>query len=473
MRFSVRSVLLSVALIAAAVVAAVLVPAITLAIGLLGAAVGTSFSRGLVVFFVSGFLGFMGALYWRTRNTLGCNMFRYSIRGLMFFTLAVGLLLGWWLDHRSLSAAKSEAAEDARMLSWLTLPGRMLCGNEAGYVAQIREKYGAHPRETTAIMLWEDVETEESQEERDFVEVEKSALLRLIEDVSRCKSLSVVPALVQVLLSTDRDIRLACARALIGIGSGVDTVRLALQSALENDEDRDVRIVAAQGLGKLGFDAPEVMPALIAALDDTDGNVVGAAAASIAQFKHEAVSAIPALLQVLKSPATRHVQLTLDMFYERPVRYDAVEALRRVARNDERVKHAIQSVLVEERDDEVRAMAAGALYDLTKDSRLALPHLRNALKSRSEYARLLALDELKNLGSEASVAIDDAISLLGHGSAVTRQYAAEILGRIGKRAARALPSLRELAGKDPDEQVRSAAKAAIDQFLDSSRAPKD
>jgi hypothetical protein len=91
-------------------------------------------------------------------------MLLYSIRELMFFTLAVGLSLGWWLDHRSLSAAKSEAAEDARMLSWLTLPGRLGCGMEAGYAAQIREKYEVRPFEATAVALWEDVETEQSQE---------------------------------------------------------------------------------------------------------------------------------------------------------------------------------------------------------------------------------------------------------------------------------------------------------------------
>jgi hypothetical protein len=209
-------------------------------------------------------------------------MLRYSIRELMFFTLAVGLSLGWWLDHRSLSEAKSEAAEDARMLSWLTLPGRIMCGNEAGCLMQIREKYGARPFESTAVAVWEDVETVE------HLIVEKSVLLRLIEEVAQSKSQSAVPALLKLLGSMDSDTntRLASMRALVSIGSSTHEVRRALQTALANDEDRGVRAMAAQGLGTLRFEADQVMPALIAALDDDDEEVRSAAKAAVDQKVH-------------------------------------------------------------------------------------------------------------------------------------------------------------------------------------------
>jgi hypothetical protein len=93
-------------------------------------------------------------------------MFRYSIRELMLFMLAFGLSLGWWLDHRSLSTAKLEAAEDARMLSWLTLPGRIGCGMEFGYAEQIREKYGARPLQITP-SSWEGIDTEQTTTDDD------------------------------------------------------------------------------------------------------------------------------------------------------------------------------------------------------------------------------------------------------------------------------------------------------------------
>jgi HEAT repeat protein len=289
-----------------------------------------------------------------------------------------------------------------------------------------------------------------------------------MEEVARAKSQSAVPALLKLFgsMDSDKDTRFASARALVEIGSSTNEVRRALQSALKNDEDRGIRTIAARGLGTLRFEARQVMPALIAALEDNDGNVIAAAAECITRFKQEASAAIPALLQLLKSPATRHVQITLDFFAVRPVRYDAIAALREVVGKDERVEQALQSLLEKETDDEVRAMAAWTLYGLKKDSRLAVLHLRQALKSRSVSARLLALEALSDLGTEASGAVDDIIKLLGYKDALTRRFAAEALGRIGKPAARAVPLLRE----DPDEEVRSAAKAALDRNV---RLPRE
>lgn len=74
MQFSVATLLLAMALFAAAFAAIVLerriddpmrkVPAIALAIWLLGSGVGAFFSRGLLMFFIAGFIGFVAAYWW-------------------------------------------------------------------------------------------------------------------------------------------------------------------------------------------------------------------------------------------------------------------------------------------------------------------------------------------------------------------------------------------------------------------------
>jgi hypothetical protein len=69
-------------------------------------------------------------------------MLRYSTRELALVILAVGLSLGWWLDRSALSAAKLEAAEDARALAFLSDPDWTLCGPDAFILTTLREKYG-------------------------------------------------------------------------------------------------------------------------------------------------------------------------------------------------------------------------------------------------------------------------------------------------------------------------------------------
>lgn len=67
-------------------------------------------------------------------------MFRFTLREMFLLTACTALGTGWWLDHR----AKAEAAEDARMLAHFSRPGGVMCGQEAVWLAQLQEKYGAN-----------------------------------------------------------------------------------------------------------------------------------------------------------------------------------------------------------------------------------------------------------------------------------------------------------------------------------------
>jgi hypothetical protein len=66
-------------------------------------------------------------------------MFRFTIRELGTLTLAAGLALGWWLDHR----ANAAAAKDAKFLAEVAEHG-CHCQLVAQFL-ELKEKYGVKP----------------------------------------------------------------------------------------------------------------------------------------------------------------------------------------------------------------------------------------------------------------------------------------------------------------------------------------
>jgi HEAT repeat protein len=122
----------------------------------------------------------------------------------------------------------------------------------------------------------------------------------------------------------------------------------------------------------------------------------------------------------------------------------------------------------------VRSTAAGGLRELGEAAVPALPALIVATKDKDLNVRYYALSAIKRIGPAAASAVPALIEELStHPNSEpglegpvryykdARSVAAEALGAIGPPAKAALPRLKEVAGKDDDAEVRSAAGAAV------------
>ena len=67
-------------------------------------------------------------------------MFRFTIRDLLTLTLAAGLAIGWWSDHR----LHFEAIADAEFLARVAASNCR--GLDVGRYVDLQEKYGIKPR---------------------------------------------------------------------------------------------------------------------------------------------------------------------------------------------------------------------------------------------------------------------------------------------------------------------------------------
>ena len=81
--------------------------------------------------------------------------------------------------------------------------------------------------------------------------------------------------------------------------------------------------------------------------------------------------------------------------------------------------------------------------------------------AKDKYDAYDLAHRLSELGSRAKPFIPELVLLLESKRETFRTNAAETLGLIGPDAKAALPTLKEVAAKDPLVQIRSEAAAAI------------
>ena len=152
---------------------------------------------------------------------------------------------------------------------------------------------------------------------------------------------------------------------------------------------------------------------------------------------------------------------------DRNLRYAAIEALRRVARNTKAYlpriikgldnssdRSNLISILAELGPDAVSAIPSlikmlrdqeagdGVPFSLGRIGPEAIPPLMKAMRDRDLLIRSRAIRALGYMGDNAKQFIPMFIGFLSNGSPVLRIAAADALGSIGPQAANALPALR-------------------------------
>ncbi|NLE37734.1 MAG: HEAT repeat domain-containing protein [Pirellulaceae bacterium] len=223
---------------------------------------------------------------------------------------------------------------------------------------------------------------------------------------------AAVPFLIPLLRDRDELVRERAIWALCAInGDSVLTIPALLEC--QEDSNFNIRVAATSALGAIRPMAPVALEEVIRALRDEDGDVQRAAAKALARLGDEAIPAIPALTEMLKSRKSYRYSHPVVL---RPV---AEIAARTLGELGPRAKQAVPTLLDLVRDrggtfeeygpkwtsDNYRARAAAAIaaarIDPTSDEvlRVLAESLEKDERIRGRAAAALAL-----VGPKASVA---------------------------------------------------------------------
>jgi HEAT repeat protein len=243
---------------------------------------------------------------------------------------------------------------------------------------------------------------------------------------------------------SDPGVRRAAAESLIKVGRPTGRAYAALLLAV-GDADATVREVAATALDAMGAPGPaEARTLELAALDP---RVAVRCRALDTLARHEANTALPALLPALEDPAVE-------------VRLVAAHALARVGQEQrERVFPAL-AVRLREPDADVRRVVIAALRSLgpaePEDARL----LAQGLSSDGLDARTYAVECLSRLGPDAIEAVPALVARFADDDADLRRIAARAVAGVGHEA---LPEL-EKALHHAEPRIRATAALSVGQF---------
>jgi HEAT repeat protein len=260
-----------------------------------------------------------------------------------------------------------------------------------------------------------------------------------------------VPALASTLTKDERlAFRVLAARSLYLVGKDAADAVPDLEQAL-SDPEADVREVAALALARVGPSASKALPRLAALQKDPSPYVRGAAADALGSLGPDAASAVGALCELLQPDEEGFVQ-------ER-----AARALGNIGpAAGDRGRRALLAACGDRAPPAVRVEAALARWRLTAEAGSSVPVLVSVLGGTDAAVRQRALQGLHAIGPAASDALPDLVALLRatREPAALRAGAAAVLGRIGRDARLAYPTLH-WASEKGDPAVRPAATAAL------------
>ncbi len=267
-----------------------------------------------------------------------------------------------------------------------------------------------------------------------------------------------LPDLIRGLRNPTPDVRTRAARSLGRLGTLARDAMPLLVHAL-HDAEPAVREAAAQAMGQMG---PDALPHLVAMLHHPDKYVRRNGVWALGKLGSVALGSLPALCESLRDADPR-------------VASGAAQALGGLG---ERAVEAIPGLTEAMRGTNI-VLCRLASKALSEIGRPALPTLLTHLRHRDPFVRGEAALALGWIGPAAAAAVPGLIESLQTtapppasdadpsatpapppAEEASRLYAAQSLGRIGPRAATALPALRK-ALTDPNEPLRQAAEQAI------------
>jgi HEAT repeat protein len=283
------------------------------------------------------------------------------------------------------------------------------------------------------------------------------------------------PELFAALVDESVGVRCEAARALARFPLGLDPVIAILLSMLD-DSSPLIRESAQQALSA-AWPTSVVVPSLIDSLKDPNRRIRYHAARLLGRVGPEANAAVPVLMAMLKEPVDSPLgTLMNDRWFNQHPEREAAIALGRIAPNDATIRWTIEVLSAGKPDEpgtpERWICAAAVLGEIGPPAGRAVPALIAALNQLLDSKKGIpglspmadAIVRCSPQPAYSAAAIAVLIRLLDprYQSSGTRYAVVEILGRIGRAAAPAIPKLKELQTEsDLAKYARDAASATV------------
>jgi HEAT repeat protein len=292
-------------------------------------------------------------------------------------------------------------------------------------------------------------------------------------------------------------VRREVALALGRMGADAEPAIPALAFALKNDKDDTVREVSARALLQMLPHSARALQQLVEALQDSHGLTRAAAAETIKSLGEQAKSAVPQLIEYLKSPkdkksdasARMHVALALGRVGEEGargatvlttvlsdptedvlVRVAAADSLGRFGLDAQGAAKPLADILGNTKNDQsLRLAAVKALAKVEGNTRLVWPALKVGLADGDAMVRILTIRAAGPYGKDEPEAVRILAKLARNDDNVEVRLAAiQELGLIGSAAKIAEPDLRYIIEHDERETVREQAEVAVKRIQGKS-----
>jgi len=295
-------------------------------------------------------------------------------------------------------------------------------------------------------------------------------------------------ALLRALQDTDEPVRAAAAQSLAMLGwyeAAIPVLREALHSS-----DTSMRKRAAAVLGEIGEPASAAVPELTGCLDSTEADIRATAACALARMGEEARPAVAALEKMVGDQSYAYVYTPSAGWLDGSstiVGREAIWALGWVASTAPPELSALANssdgvtaccaaaalshvgreavgplvALLRTGDSQCRLRVAHALGTMGPDATAAVPALGVYLSEPDEALAIGCANALGAIGGPAEGATADLMRLLGdEGSPRLQEAAARALGRIGRPPSQVLPVLIACASS-ADSVTRDVAADAL------------
>ena len=287
-----------------------------------------------------------------------------------------------------------------------------------------------------------------------------------------------------------RAVRYDAAEALGKIGHASSALP-KLHKMLETDEGREVRAIVAQAVLRIDPTDKKALPALVKILQ-VEHEGTGGAEATLAVLESLGPAAVQAIGAIKKAVQDKNSYIPSVILEISPddenydIRGAAAKALAAVAGKDaapllveqlKREREAGTRKRAGDQDfwdnDSVCANIAAALGKLGPEAAPAVPLLSAVLADSHvfSYDKEDAIETLGAIGPAAKDAVPHLIKVLDDEDAVLREKAAVALGRIGPAAKAAVPRLLKVSQSDAEDDLRTAARAAIRRIAPDTLPP--
>lgn len=239
----------------------------------------------------------------------------------------------------------------------------------------------------------------------------------------------------------------------------------------------NVRSMAAAGLRVLGTNATAAVPALLQNMHGPEAQRIWDAACALGDIGEAAVPGLIPLLEE-KDPRVRHATIYALGQIGPPALPAFAALLRRLGDPDPGVRASTLDTLgrlgpgaeplalklIEETRGEPRRTAAKVLVAVKPRKQPALLPLLEMARDPDPESRGAALAAMAALHLTHTNAMSVYVSGLADGDARVRLAAAQALGDLAYKTQSVLPTLTLAQQNDPDESVRTAARAACEKI---------